>query len=108
MITQKTYPQCAYCKREFQPGTTWSGANYCRAAHLLAYLEEYPGSTTWEMAKATGMPYAAAQKAVLKARDWDLVAHVAEERGAGGERFRYTVVEGYQAVIAGWTQRGLV
>lgn len=64
--------------------------------------------STYELAEATGMPYALAERAMTKARHWDLVEYISEERASGGERYRYSASHGWEGTVAGWAERGLI
>lgn len=105
---QMDYPKCSHCGREFAPGQTWHGSNFCRAAHLLPIIAANPGISTWELSQKAGMPYADTNRAVLKARDWNVLDFVAEERPQGGQRYRYTAKDGWQAVVDEWKARALI
>ena len=106
MTTSVTYPKCEFCGRTFQPGQTWFGANFCRAAFLAGVVEAHPGLSTWEISQKVGMLYSDTTKAMQKARDWQLVTCSEEQRGNGGVRFRYTIAPEADAIIAGWAAQG--
>lgn len=101
-------PKCSYCGRSFGPGTQWSGSNYCRAAFLLPHVAENPGQTTWDYSQISGLPYAEAVKGLEKAREWQVVEYQAEEKQAGGIRYRYTVKPTYETTIQEWLARALI
>lgn len=106
MVT-KTYPQCRHCGRAFGPGDAWMRANYCRAIYVAEELERQPGRTTWEISQATGMPYAAVSKGLIKAREWSLVTIVeTEQRDGGGVRYRYEVSDELPAIRGQWLNLG--
>lgn len=108
MVVSATYPVCEYCKREFRPGESWTGVNFCRAVHLVKILLGHPGLSTWELAQEGGILYSEASKAMLKARDWGMVSYEEEEREAGGKRYRYKVSPEYTELLTQWIDRGLV
>jgi hypothetical protein len=82
-------PVCPSCERTCEVGSSWKGANYCRAAVLLAYISQTPGLTTWELSQAAGMAYSDASKGLRKAREYDAMHFEPEEREQGGHRYRY-------------------
>lgn len=93
-------PQCSDCGRRFEPGTYWSGSNYCKASFLLRYIVANPGRSTWEISQAVGMAYGEVSRALLKAREYGALEWDAEAReGAEGFRFRYRVAPGWQQII---------
>ena len=93
MVQTKIYPSCSHCQKEFRPGDFWAGANYCRGLYLFeTLLRATTPKTTWELCQETGMPYADANRAMLKLRDFKMVEFTEEERPGGGRRFRYTPV----------------
>lgn len=107
MVT-KTYPVCGYCNRSFGPAESWHGSNYCRAVFLLEFIGEHPGLSAWEIAKASGMPYAGVTRGLEKAREWELLECVTEEREQGGIRYRYTVVPSWAETVSIWQKRDLI
>jgi len=103
-----TVLRCQFCGREFKQGVWWTGANYCRAAFLLDYIEDHPGQSAWEISQETGMSYQDTTRGLQKARDWHLVETEAEERSAGGTRYRYTVKSTWREQVALWVEAGYV
>lgn len=94
MVTTKIFPKCSHCQREFRPGDSWSNANFCRALFLYETLlrHESDPQTTWELCRATGMPYDEGVRAMQKLDQYGLVEHEEEERPGGGRRFRYLAI----------------
>ena len=103
-----TTPACPCCGREFKPGVFWDNANYCRARFLLEYIEDHSGKSTWEISKATGMPYSDATRGMQKAREWALVDMKQEDREQGGTRYRYWAMDGWKGVVDEWEVRSLI
>ena len=101
----RAYPACSYCGREFRPGDSWNGSNYCKAAYLLPLIESNPGVSSWELAQLAGMGFPETTRAVQKARDWGLVEFEAEDRTNGGQRYRYTVKPEWKTAVDAWIER---
>ena len=99
---------CSYCGRGFGPGKQWHGANFCRAAFLMPVIEKNPSKTAWELHLLSDLPYADVTKGLEKARDWEIVAFEAEDRDAGGQRYRYTAKPSYETTIQEWLARALI
>jgi hypothetical protein len=74
----------------------------------LPYIEEHPDKTTWELHQLSGLPYAEALKGLEKAREWQVVEFLPEERDTGGQRYRYTVAPTYRTTIHEWLARALI
>lgn len=100
------YPQCNVCHKTFAPGATWKSANFCRAAYLLEYIAEHPGLTAWELHLQTNIGYRYVGKGLMKARDYNTLTWVEEEREQGGVRYRYSVTPQWAAVVADWYAHG--
>jgi hypothetical protein len=82
-------PHCPSCKKTFEAGTTWTGANYCRGLALAVCIKDKPGLSAWELSKASGIAYGDVHAGLLKLRDFGVVSVESEERATGGERYRY-------------------
>lgn len=87
-ITQK-WPACPSCERVCEPGATWKGANFCRGVILLRCIDDEPGLSAWELARLSGMGYNDASRGLSKLREYGAITVEAEEREAGGFRYRY-------------------
>jgi hypothetical protein len=92
-IVAEKLPACPSCSRACMPGTTWAGANYCRGAILLAIIDKKPGLTGWQLAQVSGLAYPRAVSGLAKLREYQAVRTEAEEREAGGFRYRYHPAE---------------
>jgi hypothetical protein len=80
---------CPSCGRLCEPAATWKGANYCRGLILLRFIEDQPGLSGWELSQTSGIPYTGATRLFAKLREYGVVTTEAEEREAGGFRYRY-------------------
>ena len=80
---------CPSCHREFSPGVSWHGSNWCRVAVLIPVMEKQDGLSAYEIASLSGMNYRIAAKALEKLRELDLFEYRAESRESGGIRYRY-------------------
>jgi len=80
---------CPSCGRGFQPGVSWQGSNWCKARYVVDWVKASPGSSGYELSKASGFPYADVVKALEKARLLNLMRTETETREAGGFRYRY-------------------
>lgn len=103
-----TLPKCRFCGREFRQGEWWSWANMCRASHLLPIIVDNPGLSAWELSQVSGLNYQDTSKGLQKARDGGLVTTEAEDREAGGIRYRYWPADGWQEKVAEWRSRGFI
>jgi hypothetical protein len=108
MVAKVLPPRCSRCNKAFQLGATWHGANYCRAAFLLAVIAANPGLSTWELSQVSGIAYQDASRALLRAREAGAVDLTVEEREQGGTRYRYVVSVEWEDVIARWDAQGLL
>jgi hypothetical protein len=86
-ITQKS-PECPSCSRVFKPGISWAGANFCRGAALLRFIDAEPGLSAWELSRISGIPYTDTTRGLAKLREYEAVTVEAEGREAGGFRYR--------------------
>ena len=100
--------KCSYCGKEFGPGRQWHGANFCRAAFLYPFIKDNPGKTAWELHRISDLPYADVTKGLEKAREWEVVSYEAEDRDAGGQRYRYSVKPNFEITIQEWLARALI
>jgi hypothetical protein len=100
--TDSTYPICPHCQREFVPGTYWQGSNVCKAGYLMTVAEAHPGLSAWELGEMAGLKYADASRAMLKARNLDLVDYTKEDRDRGGVRYRFFAKAEWQERIQRW------
>jgi hypothetical protein len=91
-------PACPSCGRRFEAGLTWPGANFCRGFTLLPFIEENPGLSGWELSQLAGMDYSDASRGLARLREYSAVATEAEEREAGGIRYRYSSAENPLAI----------
>jgi hypothetical protein len=89
---------CPSCGRVCEAGATWTGSNYCRGFTLLEFIQDNPGLSGWELAEISGVPYADATRGLAKLREYGAVATEAEEREAGGIRYRYSPAENPLAI----------
>ena len=97
MEASQKLPVCRHCAKEFAPGATWRGANYCRALYLLPFIRGKPKSSAWELSQLAQLSYSDTTRAMLKLRDFRLVDYTTEEDGER-IRYRYTIKEDQQAV----------
>lgn len=93
-----TFPFCPHCGREFAPGASWHGANFCKGLYLLPIIGSHPGASSWELSQVANIPYGDTQKGLLKLRDFQAVEYVAEEKDGGGQRFRYHLSQDKTAI----------
>lgn len=56
---------------------------------MLEHIDATPGLSAWELSQVCGLEYSGVQKGLIRLREYSAVRFEAENREAGGVRYRY-------------------